>query len=85
MLNGGSYFEGDGFQHLAGTITVGANGGALAATWNNKGLYVNGVISGSGPLALNNSTNNIAGTGNNGNLYITASNSYTGVVSLMAV
>ena len=75
-LNNGAFWEEDGVQHLQGAVTIGGSGGTLYASWNNKYLYVDGVIGGSGPLTLGNN-----GTGNPGNIDISSANSYSGTVS----
>ena len=57
-LNGGAVWANDGYQHLTGTITVTNGGGASGSTYNgatgsmNKGLYLEGIVSGSGPLTI---------------------------------
>jgi autotransporter-associated beta strand protein len=55
----------DGFHHIKGTLNVGAGGAALGATYDNKGdalnagfakgLFVDGLLAGSGPLAIQDS------------------------------
>ena len=59
VLAGGSIFADDGHQHVSGPINV-STGGSFGSTYDgggngttgNKGMFVDGVVSGSGPLAL---------------------------------
>jgi len=63
-LAGGSIFADDANQHLSGNITVSASGGTLGSTYNagtnvaaekDKGLALDGVMSGSGALTVQHS------------------------------
>jgi autotransporter-associated beta strand protein len=63
-LAGGSIFTDDANQHLSGAVTVSASGGALGSTYNagnnsaaekDKGLALDGVVSGSGALTIQHS------------------------------
>ena len=72
-INGGTVYENDGVQHIKGSVTVGVSGGTLGSTYNagaadsNKGLFLDGVVSGSGNLNLRQSA---ISTGNNYNTSI---------------
>ncbi|HEX9046544.1 MAG TPA: autotransporter-associated beta strand repeat-containing protein, partial [Verrucomicrobiae bacterium] len=88
-VNGATIYEEDGIQHLTGALTIGSSA-TLGSTYNagsgdgNKGLYLDGVVGGSGPLTLKQ-------TGiNTGNAYDTSfvcfsnnANSYSGTISLI--
>ncbi len=56
VFNGGTLRGEDGFQHIgtAGTSTmnIGPSGGTVQVTWNNKDVYLDGQLTGSGPLLL---------------------------------
>ena len=59
VLAGGAIFADDGHQHVSGPINVLSGGsfgstydGGASGTTGNKGMFVDGVVSGSGPLAL---------------------------------
>jgi len=85
-LAGGSVFADDANQHLSGVVTVSASGGTLGSTYNSgnnsaaekdKGLALDGVVSGSGALTIQHSrisTGNVYNTSfvsfsNNANTY----------------
>lgn len=61
-LNGGALYEDDGFQHLTGSLAIGANGGTLGSTYCGtsdalnggfaKGLFIDGAVTGSGNLTI---------------------------------
>ena len=57
-INGGGLYAWDAYQHLSGTIAIGASGGSLGSSFNNagadtnKGLFVDGVLSGTGALTV---------------------------------
>ncbi|HEU5395567.1 MAG TPA: autotransporter-associated beta strand repeat-containing protein, partial [Verrucomicrobiae bacterium] len=73
VLNGGAVWANDAYQHLSGAIAVNSTGGFLGSTYSgasgaygpasgyNKGLFIDGLISGSGPLTIEQ-----AGAGGNG-------------------
>lgn len=73
VLNGGAVWANDAYQHLSGSITVNSAGGFLGSTYsggsgaygpasgNNKGLFLDGLVGGSGPLTIEQ-----AGAGGNG-------------------
>jgi autotransporter-associated beta strand protein len=63
-LAGGSILADDANQHLSGAVTVSASGGTLGSTYNagtnaaaekDKGLALDGVVSGSGALTIQHS------------------------------
>ena len=53
-LNGGTIEADDGYERLTGTMVVSA-ASTLAGTFGDKGLYLDGVLSGSGNLTIANS------------------------------
>jgi len=91
-LAGGSIFADDANQHLSGTITISASGGILGSTYNSgnnsaaeqdKGLALDGLVSGSGALTVQHSR---ISTGAN---YITSfvsfsnnANTYSGTLTI---
>jgi autotransporter-associated beta strand protein len=92
-LNGGSVFAFDGFHRLTGNISVGSGGGSLGSTFSTyyetringfqKGLFVDGLLSGNGNLTIQDSG---YGTGNFWNVsvvYLTnpGTSSYSGTVT----
>ncbi len=80
VFNGGVFQGEDGVQHLAGsTIVVGALGGTVEATWNGKDVYLDGLVSGSGPLLL---THGSTGGSNPAIHFTNGGNTYSGIVSV---
>jgi autotransporter-associated beta strand protein len=86
VLNGGVLNGGDGVQHIGtgvgATINVTAAGGTLGSQYNGKSLYLDGQLTGSGPLTVENfqqtySSNSVTHITNN-------SNTYSGVITLDA-
>ncbi len=79
VLNGGTLWEQDGYQHFTGAINVAANS-TLMGNWgdpgdHSKAIYFDGMVSGSGILTAGHSTNAIA-------LYFTnPANTFNGTVS----
>ncbi len=75
VLNGGALWSLDGYSHVTGNVTVNSAGGFIGSTYNgasgaytgsgttgqSKGVFVDGVVSGSGNLVLEQ-----AGVGGNG-------------------
>ena len=97
-LGGGAIYANDNYQHLSGALNVTAAGGTLGSTFSgagsnlNKGLFVDGPVSGSGNLTIVQAgAYELNGWGNEqGNSYnvgITmfsaAANSYSGTVSVL--
>jgi autotransporter-associated beta strand protein len=99
MLGGAAVCD-DGHQHLTGAINV-QSGGILGSTYDggadptfgNKGLYVDGVVSGSGPLFLEQAVtagdNDMYGNGG-GNPYnssivefTNSANTYSGTITIV--
>ena len=100
VVNGGDIWANDAYQHIAGNVNVTANGGTLGSTYEgqsgsfgwNKGLFLDGVVSGSGALTLDqagaggevNGGGN--GIGNNFNcsivMFSNSANSYSGTVTV---
>ena len=54
VVAGGKALANDGLQHLTGTLNILAGGATFGSTYDGgaKGLYLDGVISGSGPVTL---------------------------------
>ena len=60
ILNGGKILSDDGHNHVTGNINVTAGGGTLGSTYDgggsgttgNKALFIDGIVSGSGPITL---------------------------------
>lgn len=56
VLNGGTITGEDGTQRLGtgsgATVNIGAAGGTVQATWGGKDVYIDGQMTGSGPLAI---------------------------------
>jgi autotransporter-associated beta strand protein len=82
-LNGGTIIGEDGVQHLAtgtgATFAVGTSGGSIQSTWAAKDVYIDGVLSGSGPLTIGHGPTGGQGIG----LYFTnAANSYSGTITI---
>jgi fibronectin-binding autotransporter adhesin len=55
-LDGGTIFANDGAQHLTGSLTVAAGGGTLEMQYAGKDVFLDGGITGTGPLAIDNQT-----------------------------
>ena len=64
VFSGGSALADDGHQHLSGPINISAAGATFGSTYDgganastgNKGLFLDGLISGSGPISLEQSS-----------------------------
>jgi len=54
LNSGGCLFGWDGHQHMTGPVSVGAGGGTLSQYFDTKSLWIDGVLSGAGPLTVNN-------------------------------
>ena len=96
-LNGGAIFGNDNYQHLSGALNVAAAGGTLGSTYEgasgnwNKGLFVDGVVSGGGNLTVVqagayelNGWGNEQGNGYNVGItmFSNPANSYSGTVTV---
>ena len=53
-LNGGTILSIDNYEHLTGPVTVAANGGTLSQYYDSKSLWLDGKLTGSGTLTINN-------------------------------
>ena len=97
ILNGGIIYENDAFQHLKGALTVGPNGGTLGATYDNstdallngfaKGLFIDGVLSGTGNLTVQDSSIDTSHSWDSSTVYFTSSsnalqNTYSGTITV---
>ncbi|MCF7786516.1 MAG: autotransporter-associated beta strand repeat-containing protein [Prosthecobacter sp.] len=87
-LNGGAVLAEDGIQHLTGTVNVAA-ASTLGSTFNgggfdiNKGLFLDGVVSGSADLTLQQSGINTGANYNTSIVYFTNnSNTYSGTITV---
>src|SRR5262249_45466242 len=100
VLAGGAVLADDGHQHVTGTVNV-TSGGTFGSTYDgggngttgNKGLFIDGVVSGSGPLNLQQAVaagdNDRFGNGN-GNAFNSSvvefgnnANTYSGTVTIV--
>jgi autotransporter-associated beta strand protein len=90
-LAGGSIFADDGFQHLSGALnvtsasTLGAtyNAGSNAAAEQNKGLFLDGIVSGSANLTLQQSGFDTGHSYNTSIVHFTnAANTYSGTITV---
>ena len=84
IFNGGKFIGQDGVHHLAtgagATITIQSGGGTIEATWNGKDVYLDGIMSGSGPLLL---THGPTAGDSLTTIHVTnSSNTYSGTVSV---
>jgi fibronectin-binding autotransporter adhesin len=82
-INGGTVIGEDGVQHIGtgagATVQFGALGGTVQATWNGKDVYLDGILSGNGPLTLSHGPT----TGRPAIIHVTnAANTYNGTVSV---
>jgi autotransporter-associated beta strand protein len=53
-LNGGTVLSIDNYEHLTGAVNVTADGGTLSQYYNTKSLWIDGQLTGSGTLTINN-------------------------------
>lgn len=88
-LDGGTVHADDGIQHLTGTVNVTA-ASTLGSTYNggggdiNKGLFLDGVVSGSADLTLQQSGINTAHNYNTSIVYFTNNaNTYSGTITVV--
>lgn len=97
LLNGGTIYENDAFQHLKGALTIGANGGTLGATYDGsgdallngfaKGLFIDGVLSGTGNLTVQDSGIDTSHAWDSSIVYFTSmgnalQNTYSGTITV---
>ena len=91
-LNGGTIYADDANQHLTGNVTVSGSSGTLGSTYNagnntaaerDKGLALDGIVSGSGALTVQHTRIN---TGNNYDTSFVSfsnnSNTYSGTITI---
>jgi autotransporter-associated beta strand protein len=96
-LNGSVANEIDGFWHMAGSLAVGANGGALGATYDGsndalvngfaKGLFIDGLLTGTGNLMVRHSGVDATHGYSSSTVYFTspgtaAQNTYAGTITV---
>ena len=53
-LDGGTLWGQYGYQHWTGPVTVTTNGGTLSQYYDSRSLWIDGVLSGTGPMTINN-------------------------------
>ena len=88
VLNGGFIFAKDGGQHFIGPVAIGAAGTALGQQQNNKRLYLDGPVSGSGPIAIplfggiTDPNHTPGGSGYSGVEFSCPTNPYNGTITL---
>ena len=80
-LNGGTVYSIDNYEHLTGPVNVAAGGGILSQYYNTKSLWLDGQLTGSGPLTVNNN-----GSGSyppySGVHFSNPANSYSGTITV---
>ncbi len=81
-LNGGSIYSSDGAQHLAGLLTIGDGGGTITTQFAGKDVFLDGGITGTGDLAIDNQTPD--GTGSLGAVHFSGSAGYSGTITVSA-
>jgi fibronectin-binding autotransporter adhesin len=87
-INGGSIFAADGGQYFTGPMTIGPNGATLGQQQANKRLYIDGVVSGSGPIeipvpgGINDGIHTAGGSGYSGVEFSSPANPYNGTITL---
>ena len=98
VLGGGALRANDAYQHLSGGINVTAGGGTMGSTYEgaagsyNKGLFIDGIVTGSGSLTLiqAGAGGEVNGFGNGvGNafnasivMFTNPANSYSGIITV---
>jgi autotransporter-associated beta strand protein len=97
LLNGGAIYANDAFEHVKGGLTVGAGGGVLGATFDNKGdpllnglakgLLVDGLVTGNGNLTVQDSGLDTGNAWDSSTVYFTstgtaAQNTYSGTLTV---
>ncbi|HZI30911.1 MAG TPA: autotransporter-associated beta strand repeat-containing protein, partial [Candidatus Binatia bacterium] len=97
-LNGATANAFDGFHFLQGALTISASGGTLGATFDNKndallngyakGLFIDGFLSGSGPLTVQDSGLETVNAWDSSTVYFrnmgtAAQNTYSGTISVI--
>lgn len=95
--NNGVIYEADAFQHIKGTLSVGAGGVTLGSTYDNKGdallngyskgLFIDGLVTGSGPITVQDSGIDSVNAWDSSTVYFTsmgtaAQNTYSGTVTV---
>jgi autotransporter-associated beta strand protein len=82
LVNGGTIIGENGVQHLAtgagATFAIGASGGTIEATYSQKDVYIDGVVSGSSNLIL---AHGPTASGTSAGVHITnPANSFSGTI-----
>jgi len=80
-LNNGTIVVVDGAQHLLGSLTVNSGGGYLITNFNHKDLFLDGGVSGSGALVIDNLAPPSFG---DGQVHFSGTNSYSGTMTINA-
>ncbi len=78
-LNNGSIVVVDGEQHLQGAVAIGSGGGTLTTQFNVKDLYLDGGVTGSGALTIDNLAPASFG---DGQVHFSGTNSYSGTLTV---
>lgn len=73
LIDGGRLHGEDGIYNVNGTVSVGTGGATFSAVWGGKNLYLNGVISGDGPVTVE---------PNSAQIRFLNNNTHTGTVAL---
>ncbi|HLP78199.1 MAG TPA: autotransporter-associated beta strand repeat-containing protein, partial [Candidatus Paceibacterota bacterium] len=97
-VNNGSVLSFDGFNHITGTLNVAAGGGTLGSTFDNhsdalnadgfaKGLFVDGLVTGTGNLTVQQSGLEVSNPWDSSTVYFTstgtaAQNTYSGTITV---
>jgi autotransporter-associated beta strand protein len=92
-LNGGALYAIDAYHHLKGSLAIGASGGAMGSSFDAvsggfaKGLFIDGVLTGTGNLTVQDSGFETVNTWDRSLVYFTspgtaAQNTYSGTVTV---
>jgi autotransporter-associated beta strand protein len=97
ILNSAILYENDGFFHVTAPLTIGAGGATLGATYDNKGdaliagfakgLFVDGFLTGTGNMTIQDSGLEIVNPWDSSAVYFTstgtaAQNTYSGTITV---
>ena len=96
-MNNGSVLSDDAFNHITGTLKIAAGGGTLGSTYDNhsdalnngfaKGLFIDGLVTGTGNLTVQDSGFETANGWDSSTVYFTstgtaAENTYSGTITV---
>ncbi len=97
-VNGGTVYENDAFQHLKGPLAIGPGGATLGSTYNGdtdpllngfgKGLFVDGLLTGTGNMTLQQSGIATGAAYESSTVYFTSEgtavqNTYSGTITVI--